>query len=748
MCSHTSAEWVAAATVAAVLRSGDGAEAVRGAYEALVTSAFANAGEAAPVSRSQVRILISETFHLQFPELFVNEAIERLLGKRHLLRASPEDPDALLLAPDVLGEVRKERSSLSALKQRALSGWLRHEIELRPDLGQFEADLIDLLEHFIARFGAYATAEAVANWDPNSSQPPPPPPLPDKSFLSSKPEAVREAGVDACIRFFSEADEVRRDYILAVYDGYYELQLLRCTPEIQGVFTTQLADTVCYLDTNFVIDLLGLREPTSAISSQAVRLARDLGVRVRIAEETRQEYLGLLDAAERQLRAGASTNRESEASPFLEAYLREYARNRDLTWHQFRFRHESLQPLQDEYDIGYEPDARISDRSSIEPLAILFDRSAPQKNPSARAHDAAMYLLVRRERESRRDGVGAWFLSLDSHLLAFDRDAKRQSPDPGFALPSFVILPFPWVEWLRSRAGGRSVAGADPSELVKALCDLWFTRPSRDARVIVRLIQIMQQLRELPADAIQAEDALAMIDREIEARGGSSVLRGDAVKGIVDKAVATKAKEYADTYTEVSLRLGSLEELVTRLQTALDTSQTQLAEERAARERERIEREAPADSEPAPPAAIRQMGSAQDRLVRLETQFRVVLVMLAAGLMGILLQALHLRYSVLVLILPLAYWSVAWSLRRMWSVARSFAPREIWLMAIPWLVAFVVSGPLYLYETKIPKHLLPWVQWARSAMPLLAAGVNFVLFQSWRLRSESSASSGGDQSQP
>lgn len=567
-----SAEWLAATSVAAVLRTGDGKQAVEAAYDEVVKCAFARLGPSASIPKDAVTAFVGENV-VELPDEEIGGAVDRLLESRQLLSVPVGGKDCLSLAMDTYALLQSQQEDLMAKKTKAFDGWLKRECELNPQVQEHQEELTKLMEEHIGKVIGYIIAEVKADWQSSEGIPHMEPPVVDHELLKGKSPAIQSVGKDACERFFKEAAGDRRQYLEALVDGYYELQLLRCTPEIQDVFTAQLTDTECFLDTNVLLDVIGVNaEPSQVeLARHVVSKSVDCGVAVSVSEETRAEYLRLLDDADRQrfgvlhrIERGGHTEDGINASPFLLDYLSRLRSNRQLTWSEYKTEHENLPTLLKPRGIRYAQNAWIKNREEIDPVAGIFDYCWKSKRPKAREHDAAMYLLIREFRRQKNSGLRAWFMTRDYTLSVFDKEAGRRLPALEFATPSFSVRPHSWLEWLRSRTPGSTAPG-----IVHLLCDLRFTRVTRDYRVVARQIEYMETYRDLDPDLIQSLDCVRMIEDELGKLSKPSDASDEVVLSIVDKAVLTNAERLKSEGMIAKEEVESLAQQILELQSAL-----------------------------------------------------------------------------------------------------------------------------------------------------------------------------------
>lgn len=700
MAAELNKDWIAAASVAAVLRNEDGSKAVETAYDTIIKNAFALRDPGFRIASSQVGDLVAECTLTMLPDFVVTEAVRRLVEGQILLPSSADGTDYLELSAQVYLEIQGERMNRALLKRRVFDAWLDQEVHIEPALESHRAELEEVVEEHIGRIVSFLAAEALGDWGTGSAQEVHEPPMLDCSLLKGRSDVIRKTGVDACQRFFKNADDERRQYLEALLDGYYELQLLRCTQEIQDVFTAQLSDTECYLDTNVLIDLLGINDGDgqTILARQAVAMSVELGVAVRVSEETRQEYIGLIDEAEKQRLHARNdsvghddhSDRNSNASCFLVDYLNALAKNRSLTWGEYRQRYENLPSLLKPYNVEYSSGAKVANRDQITPVADLFDSCCKSKRRRAREHDAAMYLLVREFRRQKGSGIRSWLITRDYSLSLFDREATRCLPPLDFPTPSFAIRPYSWIEWLRSRMPGRTAPG-----IVHLLCDLEFTRPRRDYRVVARQIEYMETYRDLDPELIQSIDCTRILDEELSTLGKSSAdLSDQEVVALVDKAVLDNANNLA---AEGRIRKEEAETLAERIR-LLETSASEQAEERSRIQSRLTQVESGQTEIKGENEALRL----QNQHLQLQNRLTVVSAVLAVALYAVIRIGQWWAYPLMVL--PLLWWAVrSRSQKKSSAISRLSSLKDV----SPTLGACVLVGVELVICPHLPKALQP-----------------------------------------
>lgn len=391
-------------------------------------------------------------------------------------------------------------------------------------------------------------------------------------IASIAPPDLRGVAEDELRRFFENTSAARTDYLANRMRASFVFHLLSLDPEASELVRENVSEKTLYLDTNFVIRLLGFDGPTLAYSPLAVlQMSKALNCRLVVAEETVHEFLRRLRQEVKEVRRNPISQEQFQrlvaAHPgdefaFMQAYYRELLAGKVKTPGQFERKYSTVDVLLREYGIEVDADAEVDDEDLKSPefldLQSAFNQwTKSQRHPDNVAHDAFMVMLMRElrgRRDKRASTVRVWFLTYDRSLTSFS--SRCAGPDQ---LP-VVMLADDWIQIARPFLP--RTAEYDASFVSLLRFPVAFEDPS-----VIKLSEMLEAVEKLdrfkdvpgPVMGAMVSDA-AMLTRIRQARDEKTVaaiIEVEAAKyaRTQEEQVARLAQQNA----ELSDRVGQLE---------------------------------------------------------------------------------------------------------------------------------------------------------------------------------------------
>jgi len=404
-------------------------------------------------------------------------------------------------------------------------------------------------------------------------------------------------------RFFYEASIDRKIYIGKKLNQMFMLHMMQLDPKCARLAKQTITGGKLFLDTNFIIRLLGIDGPElQDASKRLVKLSQGLGYTTVVTPKTIEEYRFKLS----DLLANAKSI--PPISPEVaEAALSRVA-GRDFYTHYWKRSKETggylsmeayFQIYQDVQSLLEEHFVTIDD---IDDLAIRNDHKAVNDeiallrktvqnleytHDAVVEHDAHHRLLILRLRQGEVEKtpleIRYWFLTCDNKLPLYDRRVRNR-PDNPYKFP-FCVLSSQWMQLLRPFAAAvdeMSIVQADTldSPLFRA-----FHNPPTE--LLQEIITRMSVNRDVSPSAIAKTITNSAFTRAFE--DASETRKDFLIANKVEDALIIKYQEEIDKMNNEVSRLNSENiSLVTRLNSLTKNFEESLGKEKFKKEEREI----------------------------------------------------------------------------------------------------------------------------------------------------------------
>jgi hypothetical protein len=292
-----------------------------------------------------------------------------------------------------------------------------------------------------------------------------------REILPAREAYVRKARSLELPRFFYDAPIDRKIYIGKKLNQIFMLHMMQLDPKCAGLAKQTITGGTLFLDTNFVIRLLGIDGPElKEASKRLVKLSQGLGYTTVVTPKTISEYKYKLsdlltrarsmptvspEVAEAALSSTASRDfhthfwkRSKEAGGYLslEVYFQIY---------------QDVENLLKEYSVVIDDTDDLAirnDRKALNDEIVLLRKyveNLEYTHDAVVEHDAHHRLLILRLRQGFEEKtpleVPYWFLTCDTKLPVYDRRVRAR-PDNLYRFP-YCVLSSQWMQLLRPFAG-------------------------------------------------------------------------------------------------------------------------------------------------------------------------------------------------------------------------------------------------------------------------------------------------------
>lgn len=217
--------------------------------------------------------------------------------------------------------------------------------------------------------------------------------------------------------------------LFSIAQSYYLIEILNLDPQCKKIEETDLSQVTLYLDTNVLIHLLTGTDELKKAMDDLLRITARLGVKIRITERTKEEFLMNLEETSQYISFAQPLSQQATqkvidvlASGFYRDYLIAKRDNPSLTWQGYEERMKNfILILKNRYSVELEDvDKRevMTDPLFKEVFEAVGD-AAPSKSEQVVEHDAFHIILVKHKRGTKRGGILGppyWFLTNDRSL--------------------------------------------------------------------------------------------------------------------------------------------------------------------------------------------------------------------------------------------------------------------------------------------------------------------------------------------
>lgn len=435
------------------------------ATDYIVLQALAPQGQLVVTPRD-IRVTIKKLFLLDYEETEIEAAARRLAAKELLKFDKPHiaDPAVIQLTPGTDDKLSRDLLKVTEDESSVLSSWKE---ELRAKYNDYPSitENLNLIEHALKAFMAqmllrhgiqcvellYPEEAKTRRWLTSV----------EGDILATLPKY--EEFLDAVVRleipaFLRSADAKRRAYVGGLANSSFFWHLLQVDEKCSRLLRAVTHGIRLYIDVNVLYCLAGLDGPHLLASSHAMlSISKKLGCSLIVTSRSLDEFQSSLKAKARELEGRGQIPRELakvaigslEEDDFISVYWRELAEKgvsiQDFAMersHASRFLSSLAIEISDEHRQDIETSQELREQEDI-----LRSFCRDDISEQVVEHDAFHRILVLRARGTPRyhaSDAGAWFLTNDSKLPAYDRRAREQ--EGRINMLPFCVTSNEWVQ--------------------------------------------------------------------------------------------------------------------------------------------------------------------------------------------------------------------------------------------------------------------------------------------------------------
>jgi len=227
----------------------------------LVITVIALHDETPLSSAGEVVAAIQTKFGLTLRDTIVQSSLDRLIGTGRVLRYRGSPIYHLTLTEDEL--VKRRVTETNALEESVKHEWFESTEVLRAMSAPRQEQMWQCLRAYMARIFNRHGAETIQLLNPNI----PRNPLLERSLPSMLNDAMSVAGIangdkdvvgEAIECFFENVTPLRAKYVTQLLDGTFSFFALSVDDATSQYLRRDLARTIIFLDTNFILGVLGI----------------------------------------------------------------------------------------------------------------------------------------------------------------------------------------------------------------------------------------------------------------------------------------------------------------------------------------------------------------------------------------------------------------------------------------------------------------------------------------------------------
>jgi hypothetical protein len=419
-----------------------------------------------PAKPAEVSKAIHDIFGIRFEPAEVEGAARRLETKG---LASVEDtgrhmPVLLRITPGAAGDVDKSLAEMQNLESRVMTEWkeclkaqYRDVPEIAGDIDHIERCLQMFTARMLAKHGIQCTVLLY------------PEELKSQTWLDAIKQDIMadlpkvSTLIDAAVlievpAFFRSTDPSRVKYVNSLLNSSYFWHMIQVDDTCSRLLTRVTTHQELYLDVNVLYSLSGLHgEHMLSAAHSAVSLAKNVGYVLAVTTKSIDEFQSSLTSRQRQYQGRLTVPRELvslvinklDDEDYVTSYWKELARS-GASIEEFVGEKAHLEGLLDGLNISTTSAFRDEIEASKElPEQESILRVACSGNLADHIvhHDAFHRLFVLKRRGGPKyhlsDAV-AWFITHDTKLPAYDREARTRSGQLS-SLP-FCMTSNEWVQ--------------------------------------------------------------------------------------------------------------------------------------------------------------------------------------------------------------------------------------------------------------------------------------------------------------
>lgn len=335
-----------------------------------------------------------------------------------------------------------------------------------------------------------------------------------RDILPERDEKLHGIRMHELPRFFLNAPVERKKYIAQQLNQIFILQMLQLDPTCARLASQEIKGGTLFLDTNFVIRLVGADGPELQDASERLLcLSQGLGYRTVVSPRTLEEYRFKMGDLVRRARFSSRIAPVVAKAALSVTYGRDFQTNywqhcADPNGYPAQSGHyelyEQVEALLEQCSVAIDDTAdeeiRADKRNLASEEALLLNAlpDFQATHPSVIEHDAHHRLLILRLRAGYEEKtpleIPFWFLTCDTKLPTYDR---RVRPRLGLRFP-FCVLSSHWMQLLRPFAA--AVDGFEISQATNLDSPLFRLFPMPPKELIQDIISRIQAHEGIPPE--------------------------------------------------------------------------------------------------------------------------------------------------------------------------------------------------------------------------------------------------------
>ena len=269
---------------------------------------------------------------------------------------------------------------------------------------------------------------------------------------------LRNAEFRAIRLIFREGSNDFCSFLFSLTQNLICIQILNLDPECQALERKAFADKKLFLDTNVLIGLVCPTDWQHKPATHLLTLSSSLGAKIFVTKKTCEEYLSILEDANRVFEKWNSPMKflENTDNEFLVSFWLEKQNSESLSWNGFYQRNRDIGKILNErrIELYIEKMDNIQNNKYFKDIMAQVDLCYLSVKGRSKVgvvceHDALLMLLMRelrREHKTSMLGPNYWFITGDESLLCVD-NRINSIPDFPDKTPSSMLSDV-WLEMI------------------------------------------------------------------------------------------------------------------------------------------------------------------------------------------------------------------------------------------------------------------------------------------------------------
>jgi len=380
-------------------------------------------------------LVASQIYLVQFPTFILQEILDRLVTKNRLMLldgkyvlrfARRKELEELTKSKEFdIGTVNIELTSRIAQKLDVTDLSNEQKDEVLSNFYSFLSALFIGKSEIVARILTQKVGEVKSIFSPNvimdatiRSE--------DKRLLQAQKEVIQE--------MFRKPTAIFAKFLFTMSQNLVCIQILNLDPECQMLEEKTFSEKILFLDTNLLIALLCPTALTHEVIENLIELTRIVGAQLMVSKRTTDEYLDVLEDANRIFENWKHKKDirflKSFDNEFIQSFVVEYETNPSQTWKGYYYRMKQLKSVLKKLKISLY--SKILDEVMKHPsfkdvsgqvsTCYQMFRGRP-KTVKVAEHDAYHLLLMKELRKGEKPsflGPNYWFATGDATLYCVD----------------------------------------------------------------------------------------------------------------------------------------------------------------------------------------------------------------------------------------------------------------------------------------------------------------------------------------